>query len=158
MRELIETFDRRFLGLYRETRELVAMIPAGRLYWQPRESDALFPVNSCGEYVLRSAAAIESTFGGIMTKLWDDPFEWTLPETISTNELMLEYLQEVESTRVRGFGFFKTDEDLKRMIPAPEKLRTIIEILVDTLSRSEHFFGRACGVFKVFSDAKLPRR
>ena len=40
---------------------------------------------SCGEYILRSAAAVEQTFGGITTRLWDDPFEWTLPEALSTD-------------------------------------------------------------------------
>ena len=29
-----------------------------------------------------SAGTIEQTFGGITANLWDDPFEWTLPETL----------------------------------------------------------------------------
>ncbi len=112
---------------------------------------------TCGEYVLRSAGAVEQTFGGIMTRLWDDPFEWTLPEELSTTALIAEYLAEVEVTRRKGFALFKTDEDLRREMPAPGKLKTIFEILLDTVSRAEHFQGRAFAVFQMFSDEKLPR-
>jgi hypothetical protein len=45
------------MGLYRE---------------QPATGD------SCGEQVLRSAAIVEQSFGGLTANLWDDPFEWTL--------------------------------------------------------------------------------
>ena len=93
-----------------------------------------------------------------MTRLWDDPFEWTLPEELSTARLMTDYLTEVEQTRLKGFTLFKSDEDLQREMPAPEKLKTIFEILLDTVSRCEHFQGRAFAVFQMFSDEKLPRR
>ncbi len=112
---------------------------------------------SCGEYILRSAGKVEQTFGGIMTKLWDDPFEWTLPEELSTADLILEYLAEVEGTRRRGLSLITTDEDLQREMPAPEKLKTIFEILLGTIARAEHFQGRAFAVFQMFSDEKLPR-
>ncbi|MBK8811301.1 MAG: hypothetical protein IPN69_11300 [Acidobacteria bacterium] len=158
MRDFLDTFERRFGELHLRTCDLVSMIPEGKLYWQPRATEALFPINSCGEYVLRSAAAVESTFGGITAKLWDDPFEWTLPEMLATNGLVLEYLAEVESTRVRGFAFLGDDADLRRLIPAPEKLRSIFDILLDTIARSDHYLGRAYGVFRLFSDDKLPRR
>ena len=49
--------------------------------------------------LLRSAAAVEQTFGGITTRLWDDPFEWTLPEKLSSTDLLIGYLNEVEQTR-----------------------------------------------------------
>lgn len=158
MRPILEAFDRRFQTLFDETRELVKIIPADRLYWQPRQTEALFPVNSCGEYILRSAAAVESTFGGITARLWDDPFEWTLPEAIHNNQLMLDYLDEVEETRVRGFALLDDDTVLTRLIPAPEKLTPVIDILLSSITRSEHFFGRACAVFRVFDDGRLPRR
>ena len=112
---------------------------------------------SCGEYLLRSAAAVEQTFGGITTRLWDDPFEWTLPEKLSTPADVADYLREVEATRVAAFKFFKSDEDLKKQIPAPENLRSIFDLLLDTMSRAEHYQGRAFAVFQVFSDEKLPR-
>ena len=155
MKQLIETFGAQFLSLHNRSCELIAKIPHEKLYWQPREKDALFPVNSCGEYILRSAAAVEQTFGGITARLWDDPFEWTLPEQLSTNALVLEYLREVEATRLKGFAFFTSDEDLKREMPAPEKLRLIFQILLETIARAEHFQGRAYAVFQMFSDDKL---
>ncbi|HEY8561356.1 MAG TPA: hypothetical protein VIL74_13345 [Pyrinomonadaceae bacterium] len=157
MKNFIETFDQQFLKLHERSREFIERVPNEKLYWQPRAKDALFPVNSCGEYILRSAAAIEQTFGGIMTRLWDDPFEWTLPEALSTGDLILNYLDETEETRRKGFGFFASDEDLRREIPAPERLRSIFQILLDTLARAEHFQGRAFAVFRTFSDEKLPR-
>src|SRR3712207_7579473 len=62
---------------------LVQAVPFEKLYWQPEVARArTFPVYSCGEHVLRSAAAVEQTFGGITVNLWDDPFEWTLPESL----------------------------------------------------------------------------
>lgn len=158
MRDQVEILDRRFEQLSRQTRELVSMIPAGKLYWQPRQTEALFPINSCGEYVLRSAAAVESTIGGITRRLWDDPFEWTLPETLPTNESVIGYIAEVEAIRIAGFAYLVDDGDLRKVIPAPEKMRSIFEILLDAIIRAEHQFGRACGVFGVFSDQKLPRR
>ena len=100
---------------------------------------------------------VEKTFGGITTRLWDDPFEWTLPEQLSTSALILEYLDEVEETRKKGFKFFNSDEDLRREMPAPEKLKSIFGILLGTIARAEHFQGRAFAVFGMFSDEKLPR-
>jgi hypothetical protein len=156
MKKIIETFDQQFLQLHRRSCEFVSLLPAERLYWQPRESEALFPVNSCGEFILRSAAAVEQAFGGITARLWDDPFEWTLPEALSTGHLILEYLAEVEETRQKGFAFFASDEELRREIPAPEQLKSIVRILLETLARAEHFQGRAFAVFQTFSDQKLP--
>ena len=157
MRNFIEIFDRRFQSLYFRSSELVKLIPDEKLYLQPREKDALFPLNSCGEYILRSAGAVEQTFGGITTKLWDDPFEWTLPEALSTNKKILEYLAEVEEIRKKGFALFQTDEDLRREIPAPEKLKSLFEILLETLMKVENFQGRAVAVFRLFSDEKLSK-
>lgn len=156
MKSLIETFDRQFLRLHERSAAFVRMIPPDKLYWQVREKDALFPVNSCGEYILRSVGAVEQTFGGITTRLWDDPFEWTLPEKLSTIELVLEYLDEAEATRQRGFAFFKSDEDLRREIPAPEKLKSIAEILLETLARAENYQGRALAVFKMLELSEQP--
>ena len=155
MKTLIDTLDNRFIQLNARSTELIKNTPLEKLYWQPREIARDFPVNSCGEYILRSAGKVEQTFGGITTKLWDDPFEWTLPEALSTNELILNYLVEVEETRQRGFTLFKSDEDLKREIPAPEKLKTIFSLLLETLSLAENYNGRAVALFKIFSDAKL---
>jgi hypothetical protein len=149
MRYLIDLFDHQFFLLHERSFALVQKISPAKLYRQVRERDTLFPVNSCGEYILRSAGAVEQTFGGITTRLWDDPFEWTLPEKLSTPESVMEYLQEVEETRNKGFAFFKSDEDLIKKIPAPEKLKSIAEILLETLARAENYQGRALAVFKM---------
>ncbi|HEX8246793.1 MAG TPA: hypothetical protein VF599_01305 [Pyrinomonadaceae bacterium] len=155
MKTLIESFERQFLLVHERSREIVSKTPNEKLYWQPRERAALFPVNSCGEYILRSAGAIEQTFGGITTRLWDDPFEWTLPEELSTSELILNYLNEVEETRKRGFSLFRSDADLSREMPAPEKLKTIFALLLETVARAENFQGRALAVFREFSEEKI---
>jgi hypothetical protein len=157
MKLFINLFDRQFSRLHLRSCELIQKIPNEKLYWQPREKDALFPVNSGGEYVLRSAGTVEQTFGGLTVKLWDDPFEWTLPEQLSTIDKILEYLNEVEETRQKGFALFQSDEDLRRELPAPEKLKTIFALLLETIARAEHFQGRAFAVFKMFSDEKLPK-
>jgi hypothetical protein len=157
MDALLETFDRRFVDIDRRARALLVRISTAALYRKPREMEHSMAAFSCGEFLLRSAAAVEQTFGGITTRLWDDPFEWTLPEKLSTPELVIEYLDEVESTRVSAFKFFKSDDDLRKEILAPEKLRTIFDLLLETIARAEHYQGRAFAIFQVMSDEKLPR-
>lgn len=155
MKTFINSLDERFDSLHAASRRLIEKIPNEKLYWQPDEMGRDFPVNSCGEYVLRSAGRVEQTFGGITVKLWDDPFEWTLPEALSTGELVLNYLSEVEATRRRGFALFLSDDDLTREIPAPEKLTTLVSLLLETLAEAENYQGRALAIFKMFSDAEV---
>ena len=155
MKQFIEILNQKYSTIHARSCELVRKIPHEMLYWQPKEKDALFPINSCGEYILRSAGAVEQTFGGITVKLWDDPFEWTLPEQLSTNELILEYLEEVEATRQRGFLLFQKDEDLKKELPAPVKIVPLFELLIETLTKAENYRGRAIAVFRLFSDEKV---
>jgi len=157
MRTILDSFDRRFKTIRLRSLELLSKLNNEQLFTKPRELNNTFEMFSCGEFILRSAGAVEQTFGGITTKLWDDPFEWTLPEKLSTVEFINEYLDEVETTRQNGFSFFKTDADLARQIPAPDELKTLHEILLDTVARSEHYQGRAFAVFRMLSDEKLPR-
>jgi len=157
MKSIINSFDRQFSATNLRSCELIKLTPNEKLFWKPRELSRTFTMFSCGEYILRSAGAIEQTFGGITTRLWDDPFEWTLPEELSTSDLILEYLAEVEETRNRGFSLFYSDDDLSREMPAPEKLKSIFTILLETVSRAEHFQGRAFAIFQMFSDEKLPK-
>jgi hypothetical protein len=157
MRSLLNSFDKQFLQLHERSVQLVKMIPDDKLYWTPNDVSKGVSRYSCGEFILRSAGTIEQTFGGLTTKLWDDPIEWTLPEALPTSESVLEYLNEVEETRRKGFKFFQTDEDLYRELPAPEKLKPIAQLLLEILSRAEHFQGKAFAVFQMFSGEKLPR-
>lgn len=83
--------------------------------------------------ILRAAASIEQICNGISTRLWDDPFEWTLPEYLSSRTRIIRYLDEVESTRQLAFAYLTDDSDLDKQIPAPRKLRTLFELFSDTL-------------------------
>lgn len=150
----LSIFNQNFSRLHTRSSEIIRKIPTEKLFWQPFEKDILFPINSCGGFILRSAGKIEQTFGGITTKLWDDPFEWTLPEQLSTNQLILEYLDEVEATRKKGFAFFKTDDDLNKTLPAPVKIVSLFELLLETLTIAENYQGRAIVVFQQISCEK----
>ncbi|HEY0545230.1 MAG TPA: hypothetical protein VGC91_07650 [Pyrinomonadaceae bacterium] len=158
MKKIVLLLDDEFARLHGRALSLIAEVPADKLYWQPRQSTGAFPVYSLGEHLLRSAGAVEQTFGGITTNLWDDPFEWTLPETLSNAELITEYLREVEATRRRGFELFQSDGDLLKEISVPSgEMQTIYALLLDTLARAAHHEGRAFATFRLFSDARLPR-
>jgi len=158
MDTFLSIFDRSFTDLDRRSRDLLEKLAEHDLFRRPREIEGMMTMFSCGEYILRSAAMVEMTFGGITRRLWDDPFEWTLPEKLSTRQLILEYLDEVERTRVSGFAFFDSDDDLRREMPAPVRVMPIFEILLETLARAEHYQGRAFAIFQMLSDEKLPRR
>ncbi len=149
MQKFITLFDLQFQQLHQRSCELIKKVSTEKLYWQPQEIKKDFPINSCGEYILRSSGAVEKTFGGITTRLWDDPFEWTLPEQLSTNQLILEYLAEVEVTRKRGFKLFLADSDLLKEIPAPVKIKPIFEILLETITIAENYQGRAIAIQKI---------
>lgn len=154
MNQFINIFKTKFSVLHQNSCKIIERTPLEKLFWQPLEKDNLFPINSCGEYILRSAGKVEQTFGGLTTRLWDDPFEWTLPEKLSSNQLILEYLAEVEATRLRGFLLLQNDNDLKKEIPAPIKIISLFEILLETLQVAENYQGRATAIFKLFSDDK----
>ena len=157
MDALIVSFDRQFLSLDRRSRDLLSRIDDGKLFAHPSGFvDSTTPF-SCGECMLRSAAMVEKTFGGITTRLWDDPFEWTLPEKLGTKAAVSEYLDEVERTRVTGFQYFSSDEDLSRAIPAPEQVRTIHDILVDTIATASHYQGKAFALFQMITGGRPPR-
>jgi hypothetical protein len=157
MDRLIATLDEQFARLHEHSCALVAVVPEEKLYWQPRPSTDMFLVYSCGEHLLRSAAAVEQTFGGITANLWDDPFEWTLPEALPTPEYIVEYLTEAEATRRRGFALLRGDEDLTKEVATPSgEMRTLFRLISDTLVRAAHHQGRAFATFRLFSDARLP--
>ena len=148
MDPMLATFDRSFQKLDSRSRELLSNLADANLFEKPREIANSMAMFSVGEYVLRSAAMVEKTFGGITTRLWDDPFEWTLPEKLATKAAIAQYLDEVEATRANGFAFFASDDDLKRQMPAPEKLRPVFEILLETLAIAEHFHSSRQAVSK----------
>lgn len=153
---IVRSLDEEFARLHSRGVALARIVPAGKLYWQPREAARFHPAYSCGEHLLRSAAAVEQTFGGITASLWDDPFEWTLPEALPAPGDVARYLEEAEATRLRGFGFLRSDEDLSKEIAAPSGMRTLFSLASETLVRASHHQGRAYATFRLFSDARLP--
>ena len=93
--------------------------------------------------ILRSAAAIEQMCGGLTANLWDDPFEWTLPETLSNVDRIVEYLSEVDLARTRAFNAMD-DGALTRYIPVPSgESRLLISLLLETLVNAVELRGRA---------------
>src|ERR1700745_4199745 len=112
MRQLVDNLDAEFAQIHATSCKLISKISAESLY--ARASPDL--EESFAEQILRCAAVIEQTFGGLTANLWDDPFEWTLPETLNTPVKVLEYLSEVEELRTRAFLAFKNDADLSKVI------------------------------------------
>ena len=155
---IVRCLETEFARLHARSLALAGALPPEMLYWQPPGAGRPVAAPSCGEHLLRSAAAVEQTFGGITANLWDDPFEWTLPETLTTPPLVAEYLSEVEATRLRGFALFKSDGDLAKEIAVPSGgTRPLFGLLAETLARASHHQGRAFATFRLFSDAPLPR-
>jgi len=154
MDKFIEGLDQQFAQLHRDAHKLIEAISPKLFYHQPPGRSNSLPLHSCGECVLRSAAIVEQTFGGITTNLWDDPFEWTLPETLSTTGKVASYLDEVEATRKRGFELFKTDADLLKEIMAPSGPTQLLPLLLDTLMRAAHYQGRARATCEILQAEK----
>lgn len=95
------------------------------------------------QHILRSAAAIEQMCGGLTANLWDDPFEWTLPETLSNADRIVEYLSEVDLARARAFDSMD-DSALTKYIAVPSgEERLLISLLLETLIKASDLRGRA---------------
>ena len=135
-RDQIALLDEEFARLHLQACELVGTVN--------EEAQTALPVGSLRKEVLRGAAVVEQTFGGITANLWDDPFEWTLPETLNTPELLVEYLNEVEATRQRAFASLVSDEALGRDIVVPSGQRQTLQSLFrETITRAAAFQSRA---------------
>ena len=113
---------------------------------------------SIGEQILRSAAAVEQTFGGLTANLWDDPFEWTLPETLSTPAAIVDYLSEVNSARERFFSSIESDEAFIKLISVPSgEPRVLVDLLIETLVTASDHRGRAIATLKILSSEGAAR-
>lgn len=143
-RQLVDYLDEEFTRLISNLKQLVNSITPDLLYRRP-------PAVTIGENLLRSAATLEQTFGGLTANLWDDPFEWTLPETLSTAELVTEYLSEVDVARQRALGSIASDRDLLRSIPGPwDEPRSLFAVLLEALVKASDYHGRAVATLKMF--------
>ncbi|HMQ03465.1 MAG TPA: hypothetical protein PKD26_06080 [Pyrinomonadaceae bacterium] len=154
-RFLIQALEASFQGVEGRSLSLVRDLTDELLYKRPSGGD-IGATASCGEYLVRSAAAIEQVFGGITVRLWDDPFEWTLPEELVGCAEVEDYLRQCSETRRRGFLFFADDKELFRQIPAPDRLRPVIDVLLEALVRASHLQGRAFALtqYLIKSDSK----
>ena len=143
-RTMVESLAEQFAQMHSRSCKLIETTPAELLYRDLMGRNNNTSSQSVGEFVLRSAAAVEQTFGGIAANLWDDPFEWTLPEVLSTPERVIEYLAEVEQTRKHAFGSFTGDADLLKKIATPSgEVRLLIDLLLETIVRAAGYQGRA---------------
>ena len=136
-RQIVDHLDQEFASLINSLKDLVRSVPRDLLYRNP-------PAVSIGENILRSAAAVEQTCGGLTANLWDDPFEWTLPETLSSPDLIVEYLSEVDLARKRAFDAIIDDSALTKYISVPSgEPRLLVSLLLETLVSASDYRGRA---------------
>jgi hypothetical protein len=162
-RQIIESLDREFAQLHVNSCALIERTPTESLYAPPQATDPTALVSevrqlpSLGECTLRSAAAIEQTFGGITSNLWDDPFEWTLPEYLSTPAKIRDHLAEVEATRQRAFKSFADDNCLLKQVAVPSgDTRLLIDLLLETLLRAANWQSRAAVVMQILFGISWP--
>jgi len=146
MNKSIENLDAQFADLHTRSLDLIAGLSRERLYAKPDGA-----TDSFGEQILRSAAVVEQSFGGLTANLWDDPFEWTLPETLNAPAKVLEYLDEVESTRRHAFDSFESDDDLSKEIMTPAGGTQLLPFLLDTLRRARHHHQRAVTIYELLN-------
>jgi len=155
---LVHSLSQEFARLYSHWCSLVEACTTDNLYQELSGQANRILLPSVGETVLRSAAVVEQTCGGITSNLWDDPFEWTLPETLSTPEKVIEYLGEVEGTRRIAFNSLRSDADLFRDIAMPSgELQSLASLLLETLTRANQLLGQAVLMAKILSSGDTSR-
>lgn len=155
LRTIVNSFDQEFVRLDLRARSLVKATPFEIFYKAPETS--VLNSHSVGELVLRGAGVVEQTCGGLTANLWDDPFEWTLPETLSTPALISEYLDEVEQTRRNAFARFINDRDLEKLIATPAgAAQPLVNLLLDTLLRAAGYQARAAVILSLLVRVNPP--
>ena len=127
-REIVHEIDRQFASIIRSLNDLATSAPADHQH----------------HHIVRSAAAIEQMCGGLTSNLWDDPYEWTLPETLSNADRVVEYLSEVDLARQRAFNTIGDDSALTKFISGPSgEPQLLVSLLLETLVKAGEFHGRA---------------
>lgn len=130
-REIVQQIDRAFANLIASLKDLASSVPP--------------------DLLLRSAAVIEQMCGGLTANLWDDPFEWTLPETLSNTDRIIEYLSEVDVARQRAFNSIRDDSALTKYVSAPAGEQLLVNLLLETLVKASDYRGRAVASSKLLS-------
>ena len=163
-RQIVESLDREFARLHVNSCAAIARAPVDALYLVPTQSEEPWSsldsrsMVSIGEGILRCAAAVERTFGGITANLWDDPFEWTLPEYLSTPEKITAHLAEVEELRRRAFSSFVDDDCLLKNLSMPSgEPQPLIALLLETLVQAVNHQAQALLVLRILSGISPPR-
>ncbi len=146
-RDSIHKLDVEIVALLSRLKGLVESVSADVLYRNLSDASQ----GSIGEHVVKSAATLERAFGGLTSNLWDDPFEWTLPETLSTPDHILQYLIEVDSSRRRALATLVDDLALEKYIAVPSGDQVSIRsLLEETLDTARLFAERAVSLKKPF--------
>ena len=152
----VEAFSAEFERLHGNLIDILNVIPEEKLYWKPFESQRFLRVYSCGELIVHVGATVEYTFNGITSNFWDDPFEWTLRESLSSRSLVAEYLDEAARVRRIAFTGMK-DSDLAKTVYFPNGTPTTIgELLLRTLTHASHHRGQVYAYVHLFSHERLP--
>jgi hypothetical protein len=131
MNPFITWFDLEFKRLEIEWRDSIEQLDAASFYSENQQQ-----LSAAAEQILRSARIVEQVSGGITANLWDDPFEWTLPETLSTKDKLIAYVDEVRDARARAFQLFKDDADLLKTVMAPAGPTQLMSLLLSALVRA----------------------
>ena len=96
--------------------------------------------------------------GRLRRSVTDSPdFEWTLPETLSNGDLIVDYLCEVDRLRQRAFNSITVDSALTRYVSTPTGERPLLELLLETLLQAGDHRGRAVATIKILSGEGTPR-
>lgn len=122
---------------------LLDHVPESALYAALRPEKKQLEPPMVGVCLLRSASAIEQVMGGLTRRLWDDPYEWTLPEALPTRHDVRSYISEIKGQVETGFTVLSSDDDLTKLIPAPQELMPVGEVLFTALRRSASSYGKA---------------
>jgi hypothetical protein len=147
MKDFITWFDQEFKRLEAEWRDSIERLDPASLYFDDQQQLA-----PAAEQILRSARIVEQVSGGITANLWDDPFEWTLPETLRTKDKLIAYIDEVHDARARAFQLFKDDADLLKTVMAASGLTQLLSLWLDALVRARYHQLQAR------EDYRTPRR
>jgi hypothetical protein len=152
-RDLIAKLEQECIDLLARLKRLTESVPIQSLYEKPPNA-----ATSVAESIVRSAAVLEQAFGGLTTNLWDDPHEWTLPETLSTTELITEYLGEVNEARIRAFASLVDDSALAKYIALPSGEQASIQaLLVKAVKAAQNFEQRATETYEMLFIDGAPR-
>jgi len=131
MKDLITWFDQEFKSLEVEWGDSIEQLDSAGFYLADQQR-----LSNGAEQILRSARIVEQVSGGITANLWDDPFEWSLPETLRTKDKLSAYVDEVCDARARAFQLFKADADLMKTVMAPSGPTQLMSLLLEALVRA----------------------